>query len=391
LQRPHNVTGAPPWYTVVRRRTADSKTGKVLYDHKRDYLQHHGWDQTLSDPTDLHGSFWHDPTQTADGWISTGPTDDATTPARKSALRTTRGGEKNTARDAPREGAQSAPDAPSAQQRVPQPAVFQFGSGQPDHWIRQSDGTGNRDTVWIRVHHTPRVSLYAPEHATFGGPDPQMLRLLRETRILMTDVTYDIIRDDWHQRTSPDPMTPWVGQTVFFDKGLKRTRLPEQYDLASEEPGLPTWSQEQDEYLQSAEGSTTPRASSSATGTTAPVSGSPTSDFTSATRREVERLHRQFGHPPNESLARMLCTAKADQEVVRYARQYRCPVCESRKRPQAASRATMPYRPTRFNHTVGVDLKFVHDYEQKQYVFLNVLDYATTFNVGILVPAKSAQ
>jgi hypothetical protein len=51
----------------------------------------------------------------------------------------------------------------------------------------------------------------------------------------------------------------------------------------------------------------------------------------------------------------------------------------------------MPYRPTRFNHTVGVDLKFVHDYDHNQYVFLSVLDYATTFNVGVLVPDKSEQ
>ena len=51
----------------------------------------------------------------------------------------------------------------------------------------------------------------------------------------------------------------------------------------------------------------------------------------------------------------------------------------------------MPYRPTRFNHTVGIDLKFVHDHEQTQYVFLNVVDFATTFQVGILISDKSAK
>jgi hypothetical protein len=40
---------------------------------------------------------------------------------------------------------------------------------------------------------------------------------------------------------------------------------------------------------------------------------------------------------------------------------------------------------------VGIDLKFVHDAAQTQYVFLNVVDFATTFQLGILVPDKSAR
>jgi hypothetical protein len=105
----------------------------------------------------------------------------------------------------------------------------------------------------------------------------------------------------------------------------------------------------------------------------------------------VERLHKNFGHPPPESLAKMLFTAKADPVVVRYARLYRCPVCEARKRPGTVSKATMPYRPTRFNHTVGIDIKYVHDYDQVQCVILNILDYATLFQVAVLVPGRSAQ
>jgi len=39
LQRPHEQAGSPKWYTIVRRKSIDYATGRVLYDHKRDYLQ----------------------------------------------------------------------------------------------------------------------------------------------------------------------------------------------------------------------------------------------------------------------------------------------------------------------------------------------------------------
>ena len=149
------------------------------------------------------------------------------------------------------------------------------------------------------------------------------------------------------------------------------------------------WSTEQEEYLRGEmqEPSTSTRGSSSST----PSPDSPTEPISAQVRREVERLHRNFGHPAPESLAKMLYTAKADQDMVRYARLYQCPTCEARKRPGAVPKTTMPYRPTRFNHTVGIDLKFVHDAAQTQYVFLNVVDYATTFQLGILVSDKSAR
>ena len=51
----------------------------------------------------------------------------------------------------------------------------------------------------------------------------------------------------------------------------------------------------------------------------------------------------------------------------------------------------MPYRPTRFNATVGLDLKWVKDAAGKRHYFLNILDLATTFNIGIPVADKTAE
>jgi hypothetical protein len=51
----------------------------------------------------------------------------------------------------------------------------------------------------------------------------------------------------------------------------------------------------------------------------------------------------------------------------------------------------MPYRPTRLNHTVGIDIKFVLDSDQVQHTLLNILDLATTFQVCVPLPTKQAE
>ena len=41
----------------------------------------------------------------------------------------------------------------------------------------------------------------------------------------------------------------------------------------------------------------------------------------------------------------------------------------------------MPYRPTRFNAIVGLDIKSIRDASGQEWKFLNVLDLATAFNL----------
>jgi len=50
----------------------------------------------------------------------------------------------------------------------------------------------------------------------------------------------------------------------------------------------------------------------------------------------------------------------------------------------------MPYRPTRFNAVVGMDLKEVHDTNGKSFYCLNTLDLATSFNIFVLLPNTAA-
>jgi hypothetical protein len=51
----------------------------------------------------------------------------------------------------------------------------------------------------------------------------------------------------------------------------------------------------------------------------------------------------------------------------------------------------MPYRPTTFNDTVGIDIKWVKDAQETTYYIFNVLDLATCFNLAILLVHKSSE
>lgn len=53
--------------------------------------------------------------------------------------------------------------------------------------------------------------------------------------------------------------------------------------------------------------------------------------------------------------------------------------------------AAMPYRPTSFNHIVGWYLTFTKDCPGRQYILLNDLDIATTYNRLVLYVANKSQ
>ena len=108
-------------------------------------------------------------------------------------------------------------------------------------------------------------------------------------------------------------------------------------------------------------------------------------------RRVVQRAHKNLGHPSSEALVRVMQTAKCVPEMIEYAKHWKCPSCHRRRPPERMPRVSMPYRADRFGQVIGLDLKFPKDADGKQYVVLNVLDFATCFNVFILLPDKHAE
>ena len=108
-------------------------------------------------------------------------------------------------------------------------------------------------------------------------------------------------------------------------------------------------------------------------------------------RRLIRNCHRNLGHPSNFSLVRLMSVAKCHPDMIAYAQHMRCETCMRRAPPKRIPRATMPYRPTRFNDTVGIDLKWVKDSTGTRFHLLNILDLATGFNLGILLEDKSSK
>ena len=86
-----------------------------------------------------------------------------------------------------------------------------------------------------------------------------------------------------------------------------------------------------------------------------------------------------------------MTVAKCHPDVIAYATHMRCPTCQRRNPPQKIPRATMPYRPTQFNHTLGIDLKWIKDVSGNTFYLFNILDLATGFNLGICLPDKSSK
>ncbi len=87
-----------------------------------------------------------------------------------------------------------------------------------------------------------------------------------------------------------------------------------------------------------------------------------------AVRKMIRVAHRNLGHPSNHALVRVMKIAKCHPDMLAYARSMRCPTCIRRKPPQRIPRTTMPYRPTRFNALVGLDLKWIHDSTNTSYL-----------------------
>ena len=82
--------------------------------------------------------------------------------------------------------------------------------------------------------------------------------------------------------------------------------------------------------------------------------------------------------------------ARCHVDMIEYAMHMKCPTCLRRKAPDRIPRVSMPYRPTRFNAVVGLDLKWTHDATGKKFMLLNILCLATAFNIVVPLVDKSA-
>ena len=252
-----------------------------------------------------------------------------------------------------------------------------------DHWLQTA-------TAWIRVHVAPRRHMFSPAESTRGGPDVATLLRDRRTTIRLP-IGETIVEDDyWTVPGSTRALADeWTGQTMFLKRGPDVVSFdgPPRAPDAELIPPPPPTPAGMDDYLMAedlAEGSQPPA------GNPLDASAEPSGCRTSAAiRKEVARLHIAFGHPAPVALARMLLIAKADPMLVQFAKKYTCSTCARRAPPARIPKVTLPYRPTRFNEKVGLDVKYLSDAMNSTFYALNVLDLATGFQILTILPTKT--
>ena len=103
-------------------------------------------------------------------------------------------------------------------------------------------------------------------------------------------------------------------------------------------------------------------------------------------RRELYRIHRNLGHPDDQTFCRALRHAGVKVEIIKWVkRRFQCPICQRRKRPGTHRPAHLS-RQLEFNSVVGIDLIFV-----QRYVIVNCLCWGTNYQLAAIVPNKESR
>ena len=102
----------------------------------------------------------------------------------------------------------------------------------------------------------------------------------------------------------------------------------------------------------------------------------------------LRKLHNNLGHPPGNTLLRVLRNSGASAEALKRASEFQCPTREASRRPADAVPA-VPIRQEQFNDRVGIDVKYLDGWNPNQKVpCLNIIDYGSSFQQMLPLPAK---
>ena len=95
----------------------------------------------------------------------------------------------------------------------------------------------------------------------------------------------------------------------------------------------------------------------------------------------LDKLHRNLGHPPGHDMIRILKHAQASERAIALARKHECDLCKKHMRPHAALPAKTS-RVSEFNHTVGIDVKFLPGWKTNQKVkALNIVCHGSCYQL----------
>ena len=114
------------------------------------------------------------------------------------------------------------------------------------------------------------------------------------------------------------------------------------------------------------------------------------SDEKVTVHQTVEKMHRRLGHPSSESLVRMLKVGGAPKEVLDYAKEFRCPTCQSCAPPDRPFQQAPRVRPAGFNVEVHVDLKYAKNIKDETFVALSMICAGTNKHAAVLLKTRKA-
>ena len=98
-------------------------------------------------------------------------------------------------------------------------------------------------------------------------------------------------------------------------------------------------------------------------------------------RAAIRRMHAQFGHCPNGPLREVLKAARVPEQYLKAVEHFKCESCERNKKlPKQTHKVALP-RPYIFNHSVGIDVDYVYDYDNVTIMLLNIVDLGTGFQM----------
>jgi len=112
-------------------------------------------------------------------------------------------------------------------------------------------------------------------------------------------------------------------------------------------------------------------------------------DVSQTVKDTVIQAHNRLGHPSRKTFLRMLRLGGSHPDAIRFAKVYQCPVCIQKAPPTQPLKVAANIRPYGFNHTVYIDLKFMHDVKSKAHAALSIVDAGTIFHRAVLLRTKS--
>ena len=105
-------------------------------------------------------------------------------------------------------------------------------------------------------------------------------------------------------------------------------------------------------------------------------------------RKQIEKLHKQFAHPRSEKLKQLIKTSgvsdKGIDKIVDIVSEG-CDICKRFKKPHPRPIVAMPLA-TDFNETVAMDIKFIQGYP-----ILHIIDHVTRYSAAARVNSKKPE